>query len=168
MGERQESGVMSMAKKITIRKARPGEGQLLSEVAFRSKSHWGYSREFMAACRAELTVSKSDISNPARYYVVAQLNETIIGYYALERLPSDECELEALFVEPNYTGQGVGRSLIEHAKSHARRLGAASMRIQGDPNAMAFYLAAGGIQIGERESESIPGRYLPVFSVALQ
>ncbi len=122
----------------------------------------------MVACRAELTVSESDISNPARYYVVAKSGGAIIGYYALERLPSDEYELEALFVEPTYIGQGVGRALVEHAKSHARRLGAASMRIQGDPNAMAFYLAAGGIQIGERESESIPGRYLPVFKVALQ
>ncbi len=159
---------MFMSERVTKRKARPGESLLLSELVFRSKSHWSYTREFMTACRAELKLSESDISNPARHYVVAESNETTIECNPLERLLPDKYELEALFVEPIYIGQGVGRALIEHAKSHARCLGAASMQIQGDPNAMAFYLAAGGIQIGVRDSESIPGRYLSVFRVALQ
>lgn len=121
----------------------------------------------MEACRAELKVSESDISSPARHYVVAESSGTIIGYYALECLTPDEYELEALFVEPEHIRQGVGRELIEHAKSHARGCGAVSIRIQGDPNAVEFYVAAGGFQIGERESDSIPGRYLPEFRILL-
>ena len=41
------------------------------------------------------------------------------------------------------------------------------MIIQGDPNAKNFYLKVGAKLIGERESASIPGRYLPVFIINL-
>jgi len=37
---------------------------LLSNLAFRSKAHWGYSDEFMAACRDELTYSSEKIHAP--------------------------------------------------------------------------------------------------------
>jgi predicted N-acetyltransferase YhbS len=79
-----------------------------------------------------------------------------------------EYVLAALFVEPRYIGQGVGRSLIEHAKIDARKDRARSLLVQGDPNATNFYRAAGGVQIGERESASIPGRYLPEFRIPLE
>lgn len=39
------------------------------------------------------------------------------------------------------------------------------MIIQDDPNAEAFYLAAGGVRTGDRESDSIPGRFLPLFVI---
>ena len=45
----------------------------------------------------------------------------------------------------------------------ARRAG--TLLIQGDPHAVKFYEAAGGRQTGVRESDGIPGRYLPVFEV---
>jgi GNAT superfamily N-acetyltransferase len=156
-----------MAKNIAIRPARTQESQLLSELAFRSKGYWGYSPEFMEACRAELAVSEADISSPRLHYVLAELAGEIVGYYALKRLSTDEYELEALFVEPRHIGQGIGRQLVEHAKSCARRSGAQSLLVQGDPHAAKFYRAAGGIQIGERESASIPGRYLPEFRIFL-
>lgn len=157
-----------MTESIAIRPARSEESQLLSELAFRSKAYWGYSPEFMAACRAELSVSEADIASPRRHYVLAESDGNILGYYALERLSAIEYELEALFVEPQHIGQGIGRQLIEHAKSYARGIGARSLLIQGDPNAERFYIAAGGCRIGERESGSIPGRCLPEFRIVLE
>ncbi len=156
-----------MTDGLAIRPAMLQENERLSDLAFRSKAHWGYSPAFMETCRAELLTSEEDIANPQRHYVLAELNSEIVGYYALERLSEDEYELEALFVEPKCIGQGIGRMLIEHAKSYAREEGAQSILIQGDPNAMDFYLAAGCVRIGERESDSIPGRYLPEFKLSL-
>lgn len=150
-----------------LRPARPEDARFLSALAFRSKGHWGYTPEFMEACRAELSVAEADFADPCRHYVVAESDRTIVGYYALERLSPEECELDALFLEPDWIGHGIGRGLMEHAKAHARSWGSRSMLIQGDPNASAFYLAAGGIQIGERASDSIPGRYLPEFRILL-
>ncbi|NER78055.1 MAG: GNAT family N-acetyltransferase [Leptolyngbya sp. SIO1D8] len=157
-----------MTEDISIRLAEPYENQLLSELAFRSKGYWGYSPEFMEACRAELSMSEADISSPHIRYFLAELEGKIVGYYAVECLSTDEYELEALFVEPEHIGQDIGRKLIDHAKSYARSYGAQSLLIQGDPNAAKFYRAAGGIQVGERESDSIPDRYLPEFRIFLK
>lgn len=150
-----------------IRCADPGDAEILSALALRSKSYWGYSQDFMDACREELRIESGHILNEDASYFVADLDGLIVGYYALLRGSASACELEALFVEPTHIGTGIGRLLIEHAKETAIGLDVTRITIQGDPNAERFYLAAGGTQIGERESGSVPGRYLPVFSIEL-
>lgn len=156
-----------MIDDIVVRSAVEQERFLLGDLAFRSKAFWGYSPEFMAACRDELSISREDMTNTHRQYLVAELRGEIVGYFALERLCAREYELEALFVEPKHIGRGVGRVLIEQAKTHARKAGAHFISIQSDPNAADFYLAAGAVAVGERESDSIPGRYLPEFRISL-
>lgn len=156
-----------MTDEAAIRPAEPHEHQQLSELALRSKAYWGYSPAFMTACRVELSVSTADIVHPDRSCWLAEIGGELVGYYALERLSSTEYELEALFVEPDFIGRGVGRQLIDHAKAIAQARGAKSILIQGDPHAARFYEAVGAIRIGERESGSIPGRFLPEFRLTL-
>lgn len=157
----------SSQEAFKIRLARPDEAGLLSALALRSKAHWGYSEEFMAACRDELTYAAEQIDAPQFTFCVCTVEDTVVGFHALERLSPDCAELEALFVEPEYIGQGVGRALIEHAKDYARQRGSSSLVIQGDPNAEKFYLAAGAVRSGSKESRSIAGRKLPLFTVNL-
>jgi GNAT superfamily N-acetyltransferase len=151
-----------------VRAARPQEAAEISELAMRSKAHWGYSQEFMEVCRKELTVTPGDIFSVDLQYWVAEWDSTLVGYYALEKHTEQKYELEALFVEPVYIGRRVGKALLAHAKSRALVLGATTLVIQGDPNAAAFYLAAGGKQVGTHESASIPGRNLPLFEIELK
>lgn len=150
-----------------IREAARHESDLLSDLAFRSKAHWGYSDEFMAACRDELTVDAARAENDDYRCFVATEGGFILGFYLLVPCAGRGAELEALFVEPAHIGKGVGRALIAHALRQARMLGADKLLIQGDPNATGFYLAAGARHMGERESVSIPGRFLPLFEIAL-
>lgn len=150
---------------FNIRKGQPSESELLSDLALRSKAYWGYSQEFMDACRKELTYSPEDIQS--NHIFVAEIDNSIVGFYALTILSPIEIELEALFVEPAYIGQGYGRKLIDHAKTISHKSGKQVMIIQGDPNAASFYLAVGGKLTGERESTSIPGRYLPTFMIQI-
>ena len=158
---------VTASESLTIRGARPVESGLLSELAVRSKGHWGYSPEFLASCRDELVVDPSRLRDGDYRYYVADRDDTVVGFYAVQIVSDEICELEALFVEPKHIGSGVGRALIEHAKSTASGLGAARLIVQGDPNADRFYRAAGGRQVGERESDSIPGRLLPLFEIDL-
>ena len=153
---------------IRIRNAKANEADQLTQLAMRSKAYWGYSDEFMEACREELAVTSHKINQHIFHFFVAECNGKIVGYYTVESLNNHTFELEALFVEPEFIGQGVGRKLINHAKQLAISFGAKTLLIQGDPNAKAFYLAAGGVQTGERESASIVGRYLPVFEISLK
>lgn len=152
---------------MTIRPAYPDEAEMLSALALRSKAYWGYSPDFLQACRAELTYTADMIRSDRLLFAICEVNASCTGFYALRQLSPDEVELEALFVEPAHIGKGYGRTLIEHAKSAAIALGASRMIIQGDPNADRFYLAAGGVLTGQRESGSIPGRFLPVYVIDL-
>ena len=148
-----------------IRLASPDEAGALSALAKRSKAYWGYSTAFMQACEAELTYSPEDVAaNP--FYLLHE-GARLLGFYALGEDADGAVELEALFVEPAAIGNGCGRALIEHAKRTAAALGFRTMIVQGDPNAARFYAAAGGIESGTRESDSVPGRFLPLYRIAL-
>ncbi len=150
---------------LTIRKAQLSESKLLSNLALSSKAYWGYSKEFIDACRQELTYSEKDLKN--NHFFVAEIDDFIVGFYGLEVLSASQIELLALFIAPCFINRGYGRKLIEHAKFTASKLGGKVIIIQGDPNAKNFYLKVGGKLIGKRESASISGRYLPVFIINL-
>ena len=141
---------------------------MLSDLALRSKAHWGYSPEFIERCRAELSYSEEELLAEHMRFFVFESAGRVLGFYALNRLSRTEIELEAMFVEPALIGSGLGRRLIEHAKSVASAMGAEQLTIQSDPYAERFYVAAGGVVTGTRESASIPGRYLPTLAIDLR
>jgi GNAT superfamily N-acetyltransferase len=152
---------------VSFRNALPGDSVELSELAFCSKAYWGYPVEFMQACRRELTVTPKSIAGDEILYVVAVIQQELASFYALEDFADTRIELGALFVHPKHIGNGIGKQLITHAKAHARKLGAHSMTIQGDPHALEFYRAPGASVIGVMESGSIPGRFLPLLEIPL-
>jgi N-acetylglutamate synthase-like GNAT family acetyltransferase len=150
-----------------IRPARVDEAPLLSDLALRSKAHWGYSPEFIEQCREELSYGADQLGAEDMRFFAIESAQRVAGFYALRRLSATEMELEAMFVEPACIGQGFGRLLMEHAKCVAAAMGAKQLLVQSDPYAENFYVAAGGVVIGARESASIRGRYLPVLAIAL-
>ena len=154
-----------MADLQVIREARPDEADLLSALALRSKAHWGYSPDFLDACRQELSIDASRLgSEDYRCFVLVD-GDTILGFHSVEALSENVWELDALFVEPEHIGAGIGRLLVKHALEIVSERGATRLIIQGDPNATEFYQALGARQIGTRESGSIPGRFLPLFEI---
>lgn len=156
-----------MPDTLTFRDAYVTDAPVLSRLSTRSKAHWGYSAEFMHACEQELTVSAAEISSTDNHFVVVIDRQELIGFYALEHMRDGEIELIAMFVEPQFIGKGVGRQLMQQAINHAAQLGATRLTIQSDPHALAFYQAAGAEPYGERESGSIPGRFLPLLRIDL-
>ena len=156
---------MSNTQKWRIRQALPSEVEHLSELAFRSKSYWGYSDQFMQACLEELTIDKCYIENNPTF--VVEVGRNAIGFYSLEHISAAEVELGFLFVDPIFIGKGYGRKLMMHAQEKSRQLGYGKMTIEGDPNAERFYRSAGGSVVSTRKSASIPNRELPIFCINL-
>ncbi len=149
---------------------RPADGQdavSLTDLALRSKAYWGYSAEFMAACRAELTFTPEQFAAPQTNCHICRENERPIAFYVLEKTGADIAELDALFVDPDYIGKGIGKMLIRHAKVQAAEIGVSTIVIQGDAHAERFYVALGAMPCGTRESGSIPGSQLPLFKIKL-
>lgn len=161
MGDRQAPKVDA-----AIRRARPDEAGVLSALALRSKDHWGYDADFLAACRDDLTLSPEEIASATVY--VCDGVDAPSGFYRL--VPQDDgvALLDDLFVEPAAMGQGVGRRLWRHAVAAAAKLGCSELVWQSDPQAEGFYLAMGAQRAGESESTVTPGRMLPLMRFRLR
>ncbi|MER8071905.1 GNAT family N-acetyltransferase [Streptomyces sp. NPDC094034] len=127
---------------MRIREARPGEARALSALVLRSKAYWGYDEAFLAACRAELTISASEMTE--RRLVVAEdaMSGEALGVASLEG-PAPNGALGLLFVEPRVIGRGIGRALFAHVLDTARALGFERLTIDSDPHAVDFYRALG-------------------------
>ena len=147
---------------IRLRRARADEADLLSELALRSKGHWGYDQAFLDACRAELTFRPEEIS--ARFIVVAESADQVLGFYSVDGQPPVG-ELGNMWVEPDWIGTGLGRRLWEHAIREAGKVGFTTLHIGAEPAAEGFYRAMGAERIGATPSDSIPGRTLPLLQV---
>ena len=152
---------------IRIEPAAPGDAVHLGDLALRSKALWGYTADFLDACRDELSVDPDRIADGTLVAFVARLGDRIAGFYSMEALDPERFELEALFVEPAMTGRGIGRALLAHALEATGAAGAGTLVVQSDPHAEPFYLAAGGRPAGRRASGSVPGRSLPVIEFRL-
>jgi serine protease inhibitor ecotin len=83
-----------VSKTIKPQEASIDDAKCLSRIAIRSKAYWGYSAEFMDACAEELSVSRACIENSNFHYVVAVVGEEIVGFYALESLFKEMCDMK--------------------------------------------------------------------------
>lgn len=150
---------------VRVRPARPPEAAALSALAMRSKAHWGYDEEFLAACRTELTIAPEWCDGLR--VEVAERGGRVAGFYRLASAPPAG-ELAALFVDEPDNGTGVGGLLFRAATDRARSLGYRSLVITSDPQAEGFYVRHGARRIGQGPSGSIPGRWLPVLRYDLE
>jgi GNAT superfamily N-acetyltransferase len=160
-----EPGVLKITLSLVdISAARLGEADDLTRLALASKRHWGYDDAFMERCASELTVRERDVG--AHRVFVARDAEQVLGFYQLEPLDETCVELDMLFVEPGFIGEGVGEALLRHAMNVAREGGASTLRIVADPYAAAFYEHVGAVLVGSSISSST-GRSLPTYELSI-
>jgi GNAT superfamily N-acetyltransferase len=151
---------------VIVRLATHADAEALTALAMKSKASWGYSREFMEACRAELTITP-DVIDSWRIWV-AQRGKRICGMIALA--PKDEphvAELEDFFVDPEFQAQGVGSLLMSTLLATCRSLCVRRLVLDADPFAETIYHRLGFKTVGTSPSRSIPGRMLPRMELYL-
>jgi GNAT superfamily N-acetyltransferase len=125
---------------LTIRAPTIDELSGLSDLCFRSKAVWGYDKEFMEACRGELSFEPRDLELTP--IAVAKHDGKPIGV-AQVKVFDAQADLLKLFVEPNALRRGTGKTLLVWATDVARKLGAKRLTIDADPDAAPFYRTMG-------------------------
>lgn len=173
----------------TIRRPTPEEAPILTDLAIAAKAYWGYSDDFMAAARAELTITAKDVRENDVHVAVfppaaaaaagtestestAKGEEQIAGVYCITATPSSsgefDGELSYLWVHPRRIRTGVGSLLWHDAMRRAADRGMRRLSVDADPNAEGFYLKKGAEKYGEVPSKSIAGRMLPLLRVDVE
>jgi len=152
-----------MTERVTIRLAVPDDSTVLSAISRAAKAQWGYSDELLDLWAEDLAVSGEFIAR--NYVLCAVVGDEIIGLAAVSRREA-ECELEHLWVRPDWMRRHVGEQLMDRVTADLRASGASELRIVADPHAEGFYLALGARRIGEVESKP-EGRRLPLLVLDL-
>ncbi len=149
---------------VTLRRAKPEEASILSDLALAAKGFWGYDKAFIESCRGELTFGPDDVAR--RHIVVADLGGQVAGFYSVDGEPPVG-ELGNMWVRPTEIGTGLGRVLWQDAMAAAAAAGFEYLKIGAEPNAEGFYRKMGAERVSETPSGSIPGRMLPLMQVKI-
>jgi GNAT superfamily N-acetyltransferase len=151
-------------KPVVIHRATPDQAEILTEIAFAAKRHWGYPERWIEIWSPLLTISPEFIEQHETYVVN---DEKPVGFYAIS-IEKDKANLEHLWLLPDYMGQGIGAMLFQHALERCKELGARILEIESDPNAKGFYECMGARMVREHIS-NMDGqvRTLPVLEITL-
>ena len=96
-------------------------------------------------------VRQTNLAEPVR-------TTRLVGYGALD---PDTHEVEAVFVDPDASGTGVGIALLRAVETEALRRGIFQLRLTSTPNAEPFYRAAGYVPVRQIEHPLSAGLALP-------
>ncbi len=143
---------------VTFRQAKPWDGKAILRIkqAAIDNIDEGYNATQLAAWRPEecaLTEFKRAIRSDCFDVLVAERETDLIAYGVLQR---PEGRIDAIFVHPDATGQGIGRSLVRQFESRAQMHGTTELALVSSLNALSFYESL-GYEVRERTTREIAG-----------
>lgn len=143
---------------IKIRRSRREESQALGDIWCRSVDA---THDFLqAADRIAIEKQVRAFLPDAPLWVAVTADDLPVGFMLLA-----EQHLEALFVDPDFRGAGVGRLLITHARALAPQL--TTDVNEQNAQATGFYLKMGFCITGRSEKDS-EGRSYPLLHLRYQ
>lgn len=144
--------------------ANPQDHELLSDITFRSKAYWGYSKVQLKAWKEDLTISPDYIKENNVFKI--DFEGEVCGYYSYFAQGQEEVLLDNLFLLPEVIGKGIGRMLLEDFIARVKSATFSSILLYSDPHAEGFYGYFGFKVIGQKET-SIKGRFLPIMRLEI-
>ena len=147
-----------------IRKAVKGDEDVLSQLTFQSKASWGYSVELLEKWREELTITEGYLLHNET--LIGEVNHQIAGYYSYFQISPMITKLDNLFINPHHFGKRIGTYLLMDFIVRMKKKQIATITLDADPHAEAFYQKFGFQTSGQLQS-SVPGRSLPIMELHL-
>jgi amino-acid N-acetyltransferase len=106
------SGEKRMIQTVTFRNARISDVDEIYKLI-----------HFYAEAGIMLPRTKETLLAQLDSFVVAEMEQRVVGCGALTRLGTDLVEIRSLGLEPSLKGQGIGRQIVEELVARARELG---------------------------------------------
>mgnify|MGYP003691115587 FL=1 len=119
----------------------------------------------MEIWKDDLTITADHIIENKFYVLLDEVK--IIGYYSWSKNGDGSIELNNLFVDPPFIGQGFGKMLMQDFLKRINELGIKKVQLFSEPQVENFYSRFGFKTIGQHQS-SIKDRFLPIMELKLQ
>lgn len=163
-----------MRHNFRVRSGRPGDANRLAALAVQVWLHTyatdGINDEIAQYVLSEFTPVKylQSLSEAATHFLVAEHDENLVGFAVLKvglSCPtgaSSAVELQTLYVQEHYIGNGVGKSLLQAAEVKARKLSESALWLKvntKNARAIAFYAHHGYSKVGTAYFVLGEGRY---------
>lgn len=143
---------------------------LATQVWLNTYATRGVGHDLAQYVLSELSVGKFSalLDDPDTRIVVAHCGEDLVGFATVRwgaTCPSDPgatVELQTLYVQEPFTGQGVGRSLLTTAEAMAREHGSGPLWLTvnaQNARAIAFYARQGYAKVGTTDFALGQGRH---------
>lgn len=166
---------ISKKYKINIRKVKKEDLRVVAEIAvngWKTAYRGIIEDEFLDNLSIEENYQKRLKDYTENGFVVAELNSEIVGfcryrtgnYYASEYANVD-CEILALYVKPEYKGNGIGKKIVNYVINEFKENGYSQMILwclKDNYPSRAFYEKMGGIYCGDNIIEKGNKKYKEV------
>lgn len=135
---------MGLTGEIQFRQASTGDGEhvlALKQAAIESTTD-AYTDEQIAAwrpTREAVPVFRQAMESDQFIVLIAEADEPV-GYGVLN---INAARIDAVYVHPDASGQGLGTSLLRQLENRARMYGLSKLTVVSSKNAIGFYESAG-------------------------
>lgn len=149
---------------MKIEKAKSKDNAILSDIALKGKSFWGYEIEQLNEWKDDLTITPNYIEDNDVYKLVVEFE--IVGFFSFLTSENNTLKLDYFFIYRQYIGKGLGKVLLNKAIEVAIEKKALKIILDADPNAESFYKHSGFKTYAQLES-SVKNRFLPQMELVL-
>lgn len=106
-----------------------------------------YDDEQVAAwAEKETDPDPGSVEDTDQHVIVAEVDDSVVGF---GKLVPDHREVQAVYVHPDFTRQGIGYAILEKLENLAVGLGIDTLELQSSLNAVKFYEVHGFSQVRE-------------------
>jgi GNAT superfamily N-acetyltransferase len=135
---------------VSFRRASPDDAEEILDIkreAIEDLEHWQYSPEQVEVWKPKddyVGTFEQAIDDDQFVVHVAEVAGEIVGYGALN-VPDER--IDAVYVRPNYHGEGIATALVKHLELSAEFQGIVELDIIAAQNAVTFYQSVGYWQL---------------------
>ncbi|WP_246985068.1 GNAT family N-acetyltransferase [Halorientalis marina] len=135
---------------VSFRRASPADAEEILDIkreAIEDLEHWQYSPEQVEVWKPKddyVGTFEQAIDDDQFVVHVAEVAGEIVGYGALN-VPDER--IDAVYVRPNYHGEGIATALVKHLELSAEFQGIVELDIIAAQNAVTFYQSVGYWQL---------------------
>jgi ribosomal protein S18 acetylase RimI-like enzyme len=126
-----------------------------------------YGADKIAAITADwhsLAILKANLAKPWSEFLVADTGDTLLGMAYARQASEDFVMIRQIYVDPDYTGQGIGAKLMEECFEAFPEAKAFRLEVdEQNPNAVRFYERYGFKEVSRTANCGKDGSNMPAI-----